>query len=246
MSLHAIALALGASLPLLPAAAAAPPSAPPERVRHYIVAAFERLRVEGPYTVELVAGAPRAEAEGDVAALDRLAIRVDAGTLIVSGGVPSWDARHATAGGGAKVRVRLATPALRAVRVAGNAVVRVTRLEGADTSVSLAGDGRVAISGIDAQTIAATLSGGGAIALAGRAMRARITNAGSGTVDAGALAIGEARLATQDRGGIRATVRYRAQLIAGGAGVIEVLGTPECRISGPGPVRCDGPGGRRD
>lgn len=231
---------------MAPAAAANPAAAPSERVRHYIVAAFERLRVEGPYTVELVAGAPRAEAEGDVAALDRLVVRVDAGTLIVSGGVPSWDARHAAKGGGARVRVRLATPALRAVRVAGDAVVRVTGLEGADTSVSLAGDGRVAIGGIAVETIAATLSGGGTIALAGRAMHARVTNAGSGTIDAGELATGEARLATQDRGGIRATVRYRAQILAGGAGLIDVLGTPECRISGPGPVRCDGPGGRRD
>ena len=158
MSSRAIALLLGVLLPMAPAAAANAEAVPSERVRHYIVAAFERLRVEGPYTVELVAGAPRAEAEGDVAALDRLVVRVDAGTLIVSGGVPSWDARHAAKGGGARVHVRLATPALRAVRVAGDAVVRVTGLEGTDASVSLAGDGRVAIGGIAVETMVASMA----------------------------------------------------------------------------------------
>ena len=60
MSSRAIALLLGVLLPMAPAAAANAEAVPSERVRHYIVAAFERLRVEGPYTVELVAGAPRA------------------------------------------------------------------------------------------------------------------------------------------------------------------------------------------
>ncbi|MEI9850479.1 MAG: DUF2807 domain-containing protein [Sphingomonas sp.] len=75
-------------LPLLLLAGAARPA--DERV--FMVTGFDRVRVDGPFDVEIRAGlSPRASATGDTRALARLSVRVEGGTLIVGTGSRGWD-----------------------------------------------------------------------------------------------------------------------------------------------------------
>ncbi|MEI9850480.1 MAG: DUF2807 domain-containing protein [Sphingomonas sp.] len=84
------------------------------------------------------------------------------------------------------------------------------------------------------------LTGTGAVTLAGRTMRARIRSNGAGGVDGGGLDTGDAVVVAESAGDTRLAVRYTARVMALGGGTVRILGKPECRISGPGPVECAG------
>lgn len=74
-----------ALVPLLLLGTAAAPA--DERV--VMVTGFDRLRIDGPFAVEVVPGAPGVTLTGERAALDRVGVRVEAGTLIVNAGTQS-------------------------------------------------------------------------------------------------------------------------------------------------------------
>ncbi|MDF7776467.1 DUF2807 domain-containing protein, partial [Sphingomonas sp. AOB5] len=69
---------------------------------------------------------------------------------------------------------------------------------------------------------------------------ARVRSNGAGGIDGGKLTAGDATLLWESAGGLRIGVRYTTQIFAMGLGPVEVIGTPECRISGNGPVSCQG------
>ena len=59
--------------------------------RNFGVTSFTRVRLDGPYRVQLATGvAPFASASGSPAALDRVAIDVEGSTLIVHPNRSSW------------------------------------------------------------------------------------------------------------------------------------------------------------
>ena len=212
-----------ARLPLLTLAAAAPADE-----RSYLVTSFERLRVEGPVEVEMVAGSPAASASGERRALDALEVRVEAGTMTVRSnnewqGVP---------------RVRVATPALRAVLINGGGRARVAAVRGNRVDLSVSGAGSLDVADVAAGDLVVTLTGTGAINLAGKAERARVQSYGTGSVEAARLTAGEATLVSQSSGNIEMAARYLARATAFGTGAIRVSGSPECKVAGPGPVTC--------
>ena len=53
----------------------------PDDARRYMVTGFDRIRVNGPFAVEVVPGSPTASAEGDPLTLDRLSVRVEGSTM---------------------------------------------------------------------------------------------------------------------------------------------------------------------
>jgi hypothetical protein len=65
--------------------------AAPASQRNYSVTSFDRIRVDGPYQVQLQTNvAPYARAKGSQAALDGVSIAVEGRTLIVRAGGGSW------------------------------------------------------------------------------------------------------------------------------------------------------------
>lgn len=212
-----------ALLPLLTLAAAAP-----AEERRFLVTSFERLRIEGPVEVEMTQGSPAASASGERGALDSLEVRVEAGTMTVR----ATNERHGIA------RVRVATPALRAVLVNGGGRAHIAAVRGNRVDLSVSGAGSLDAAGVAAGDLVVTLTGTGAVTLAGKAERARVQSYGTGSVDAAKLTAGEATLVSQSSGNVEMTVRYLARATAFGTGAIRVKGTPECRASGPGPISC--------
>lgn len=213
-------------------------AAPPAQDKTFLVAGFDRLRVDGPFQVKVATGPTRAAASGDAQALQRLQVRVDGGTLVVSAGTDGWG--RATGPAVVPPKITLSTPTLRTVLVNGGGQVRVAGMKGARIDLGLNGDGSLGVSGLDAADLGVTLTGTGTMTLAGKARRVRVRSNGAGSIDGAALQSGDAVLLSESSGGMRIGVRYTAQVFAMGLGSVEIDGKPECRISGGGPVRCDG------
>ncbi|MET0309190.1 MAG: DUF2807 domain-containing protein [Sphingomonas sp.] len=217
-----------ALFPLLLLTAASAPSE-----RSFIVGSFERLRVDGPFDVAVVAGSPNASASGEPRALDQISIRVEGSTLFVSTGALTAGQQRTAA-----PRITIAVPALRAVLVNGGGRVRIAEMRGPRVDMALNGGGSLDVGAVQADEAVVSLTGTGAISLGGKAGQARLRSYGAGSIDAGGLSANEATVASQGSGDIRLGVRYTAQIMAMGAGRIGILGAPECRVSGPGPVDC--------
>jgi hypothetical protein len=214
-------------------------AAAPGEDRSYMVTSFDRLRVDGPFQVEVRSGSsPQARAEGERAALERLDLHVEGTTLVVSAKADGW--RLPTGETPSVPQVSVTIPALRTVLVNGGGRVRIARMAGDRVDLGLNGAGVIAVDAIDAGAVNATLTGTGAITLAGKSLRARLRSNGAGTIDAGALTTGEGTVIAETAGQTRLGARYKVRVFALGSGGVEIVGTPECVISGPGPVTCPG------
>ena len=217
--------------PLLLLGAAAPGD---ERV--VMVTGFDRLRIDGPFAVEVAPGSPGVTLTGDRAALDRVGVRVEAGTLIVNAGTQSWESAAGKAASGARIRVTV--PGLRVVQTNGGALLKIAEMRGNRLDVSLNGAGRIDIGKVDARDLSVTLAGTGTVALAGNALHTRVRLYGTSSLDAAALTTADALLVSGSGGALVMNVRYNAQISATSSGVIRVLGSAKCQVIGQGPVEC--------
>jgi hypothetical protein len=212
-------------------------SASPQE-KTFLVTGFERVRVDGPFTVEIVQGPSRAIASGDPKLLERLDIHVDGTTLVVGAGAEGWNLARGEAVG--SPRITLTTPALRGLLVNGGGQVRVQDMRGARVDVAVSGGGSIEVDALQADDLNLTLTGTGTITVAGTSRRARIRSNGAGSIDAANLQAGDATIVSESSGEMTVGVRYTVRVFALGLGRVGIGGTPSCTISGPGPVECKG------
>ncbi len=210
----------------------------PQDERAYMFTGFDRLRVDGPFTVDVETGSPGATATGDPRALDRLSLRVEGGTLVVNTGTTGWELRAGESAAGTKIRIR--TTSLRSVLVNGGANVHIAEMRVPRVDIALNGGGAIHVDRVQADDTNVSLIGTGAITLGGATLKGRVRAHGAGSVDASALTANEATLISETSGEVRMKVRYTARVMALGAGLVGVTGQPECTVSGPGPVECEG------
>lgn len=218
--------------PLLLTAAYAP------QQKTYLVSGFERVRVDGPYRVDIVRGPFSANADGDAGALDQLDVHADGSTLVVGAGTRGWETR-----GGASValpHVTLSTPLLSAVTVNGGATVRIAEMRAPRATLAVNGPGAITITGFDADELSATMIGAGTVTISGAARHVRVRSNGASSFDGSGLSANDAVLISESSGTMRLGVRYTAQVMALGIGTVHLDGAPECTISGSGPVECAG------
>ncbi|WP_448658635.1 GIN domain-containing protein [Sphingomonas sp. CJ99] len=243
------ALLLALSLPLLPAAAshavAAPQAGGPVLERRVVLSGFDRLRVDGPWRVEVSTGtSPGAVVTGTRQAMETVQVRQEGGVLIVS---PMRDARggwpdDALSGDGPVIRVTV--PTLDGATVIGAGSVAIDRIGGARVQLVVNGPGTMAVGAVEADQLQATVIGTGRITMAGTARSARILSNGGGSIGGFPLVADEARVRSESSGTIELTARYRADVSGLGLGSVTIGGNPECRVTGPAPIRC-GKGGER-
>lgn len=211
-------------------------AAPPAEEKRFMVTGFDRVRVDGPFQVEIVAGSPAATASGDPRALDHVVVRVTGSTLVVNTGTIGWELRKAEFPGSARIRVSL--PVLRGVTINGGAHVDVAGMRGDRIDLGLNGGGALTVRDLSAQELFVTLTGSGQMTLAGTAVRARVRSWGTGAVMADGLSAETAVLIGESSGPLRMQVRSAAQIISRGQGAVTVLGDAKCRVTGSGPVEC--------
>ncbi len=205
--------------------------------RRFMLSGFERIRVEGPFEVEVTTGtSASAVASGDARALDSVNIRVDGRTLVVAPGVNGWGGYPGTARGVARVRV--STPVLRGVVVIGGATVKIDRMAGQRVDVALSGSGSLSVATIAADRLDAALIGTGSVTLAGSALQARFQSNGAGAFAADALLARALTVNSQSAGDSRFSARDTATISATGRGAVRVSGSPSCIVNGTAPVEC--------
>ena len=205
--------------------------------RSFMLTNFERIRVEGPFDVTVTTGgATGARASGDRRALDRMNLRVDGSTLVISAGTSNSDGWQGSAQSPTVVRVTV--PRLRGALVNGGGRLNVAAMAGQRVDLGVNGSGTLAVTAVTADQLTASLTGTGTITLTGKAGRATYSSYGAGTIDAAGLAANDITVRADSSGDSSYAARFTAQVYATGIGTVRVAGKMKCIASGSGPVAC--------
>jgi hypothetical protein len=213
--------------------------------RRFMLTDFERIRVDGPFRVEVTTGLPAgASVSGDSRASGRVDLRVDGGILVVAPSSSGWDGWKES--GGEQLVIRVKARALHGARVNGGGALTVDRMAGARIDLGVNGSGRLTVGSVSGDQLVATLSGSGTLTLSGGSVqRARFLTAGAGSVDAAGASASELVVQSQSSGDSRYHARLTAGVASLGSGTVRVEGPAVCRLSGTGPSSCAGKMERR-
>lgn len=208
--------------------------------RPVFVSSFDRLRVDGPFKVTVVAGrSPAARISGDARQLDAVEVMLDGTTLVIRPKPDRWQEQPRSPAA-APVTVTLATPGIASIAVIGGGEVTVAGRRSTRLDLSVTGAGTIALTGADADQANATVIGNGRIALAGRAAKTRLLVNGAGRIEAAALDAGELTVRVDGPGETLARARFTATVTNTGLGHVAIAGTPRCVVKSDvgGPVTC--------
>ena len=229
---------------LLLAALLAAPGSASAADRSVGIGSFDRVRIDGPFIVTVVTGqSPGARISGDRDVIADVEVRSDGGTVFVRRTINGTWGEHGTATATMPVTVTLTTPMLSSVQVLGSAKVGITRMTAPRVDLSLAGPGSIAVDAADTADLRMQLIGTGTLAIGGKAVAARMTSNGSGTIDAAKLEANDLLVGLDGLGQISARARYSARITSGGLGTVTVTGHPKCFVKAiaGAPVTCGDP-----
>lgn len=234
-----IALLPLALLPLLAIGAA-----PPPEERRVMLTGFDRIRIDGPFRVQVVSDRPAAATlSGERRAIEGVSVRNVGNTLVIGASTATFDGWRDKSGG---ATITIATRSLRAASVNGGGSLDIDQMRGQRIELTLNGGGALSVGTVTADHLATTLTGTGAVRIAGGTARnARFLTYGAGSIDASGMVASDLTVHAQSAGEGNFTARYTANITALGAGSVQVAGDAACRISGPGPVRCEGKASQR-
>lgn len=205
--------------------------------RNFGITGFERIRVDGPYTVRLATGvAPFAKASGDAAALDRVAIDIEGRTLIVRPSQSSWGGSSAR--GAEAVEITLGTHELTAAWLNGSGALGIDKVKGLSFELSVAGSGLAKVDQADIDQLKLSMAGTGGASISGKAGQARIAVSGMASLDATGLATKDATIVVNGPSTVRAAVSNSAKVDGDGPATVTLIGKPACtvRVSGSATV----------
>jgi hypothetical protein len=224
----------------LPLALLAVGAAPAPAERRFMLTDFDRIRLSGPFAVEVTTGGPPgASVTGDRRATDRIELRVDGGLLVIAPSTIGYDGWREERDG--QLVVKVSGRQLRGARINGGGRIAVDRMVGQRIELGLAGSGQLDVGSVTGDQMVATLTGTGAIKLNGGKVRsARFISQGAGSIDATGTSIGDLSVQSQSSGDSRFTASLTAAISALGTGAVRVAGNAVCRMAGPGPMSCAG------
>jgi Putative auto-transporter adhesin, head GIN domain len=210
--------------------------------RGYTLTSFDKIQVEGPYSVTVVTGgSTSARATGSNEAIERISVSVISRTLVIRGFKSGWGGWPGATTG--PIKIRVTTQMLQSASLSGSGSLSVSKMRGPRLSLSLYGSGNLAVGAVESDRLAVTLSGAGSINVAGRSLIANVSTSGSGTVSADVLAVTDLTLTTQSSGIVTIGARRTAKINASGSGSVAIIGDPACSVeqSGSGTVACGRP-----
>lgn len=200
---------------------------------------FDRLRVEGGFTVEVRSGtATSAKVIGTQAAIDVTNVEVQGRQLNIRRNRSSWGGYPGQVPPAATIRITV--PLLSYVWVSGPAKVSVERLKGQRVAASLEGSGSLSIANITADRVELSTFGSGTLTVAGTIGTLTAVARGGGIFDAGKLVAADAKLTSESTGDVMLWVKRAVNVTMTGPGTVTVLGKPACTVknTGSGTVKC--------
>lgn len=232
------AFILPLSLPLLLCSAA---SAAPTLQRNYSVVDFDRIRVIGPFIVDLETGKPpSARGSGEAASLDRVNVSVLGRVLVIKANTSAWGGWPGKTVSPARIRVTV--PNLRGALLEGAGALRINKMRAARIDLGLSGAGVLSVAGIDTDRLDVNLIGSGSAQLSGFARIANFAAEGSATIAALPLKVTDLVINWRGSANADATAVRTAKIVSAGAGNVTVIGKPACTVAetGAGSVTCGG------
>ncbi len=223
---------------ILPLALLAIGAAPAPEERRVLLTGFERIRVDGPFEVRVTDGPPSATITGDRRAIDRVSVRNQSNVLVVGVNIENsegWRGKENMA------TITVTVPRLRAAQINGGGKLTIESITGQRVDLGINGAGSLTVGRLTADQLVATLTGTGLLKLdAGKALNARVTTYGAGSVDATGVVANDLTVNSQSAGDSRFTARFTANISSLGTGAVRVEGNATCRLAGPGPASCAG------
>lgn len=198
------------------------------------VGAFSKVELAGSYKVVVaVGGAQAVRAEGDEAALERLEVRVEGGTLHVGAKPGNWrDRGNAT--------VYVTAPSLDSAAVAGSGDMEVGPFRSAQFSGAVAGSGNLTLARLESDRAQLNIAGSGNLRAEGRAGQVALQAAGSGEGRLAGFEAENATVSVSGSGNVQLRATRRAEVRAVGSGDVVVTGGAQCAVTsmGSGEVHC--------
>ena len=227
-----LALLVLASLPR-PVGAATPAT------RNYSVTSFDRIRIDGPYKVELKTNvAPFARATGVPLSLDGLSVAVEGRTLIVRQGSGGWGGYSGEARG--PVKIEVGTPDLRTVWINGAGALTIDRVRGFSFDLAIQGPGRLQVDRLEVDQLKAGISGAGSARLSGSVAKLTATVRGTSAFEGEQLRVKDAVIGAEGPSVVRANVSNSAKVDALGLASISLQGNPSCIVNAKGSAEVAG------
>jgi hypothetical protein len=201
--------------------------------RNFSVTSFDRVRIDGPYKVELKTGVPPfAVARGSAAALDRVSLSVEGRTLIVRTNPGSWGGYPGQASG--PVTVAVGTHDLAQAWVNGSGTLHIDGVRGLSFDLALQGSGSATISDVAVDLLKVGISGAGHATVAGKAAKLTAMVRGTSTLDAGELGTKDALVGAEGPSDVRFVADATARIDARGTSSVTVGGKPSCTVKAEG------------
>ncbi|WP_447727448.1 GIN domain-containing protein [Sphingomonas koreensis] len=223
---------------LIPLALLAAGSAPAPEERRVLLTGFDRIRIDGPFEVRVVAGPPSATVSGDRRAVERVSIRNQGGVLVVGVSIATWEGWRDKEGLAA---ITVAVPRLRAANINGGGKLDIANIAGQRVDLGVNGAGSLTVRNLAADQLVTTLTGTGIVRVdAGSVRTARFMSYGAGSIEAAGLAVNDLTVHSQSAGDSRFSARFTANVSTLGTGSVRVEGNAACRLAGPGPASCAG------
>lgn len=211
-------------------AVAAPVSA---AERNYTVTDFNRIRIDGPYSVQLTTGvSPFAKASGSQSALDAISIDVQGQTLIVRKNLSGWGGYPGEAPG--PVQISIGTHDLFKIWLNGAGSLKVNAARGQSLDVSVAGSGSVSVDQLKVDTLNVVLVGTGSAVLGGTANALRAMVSGTSALGAHALTVKDATIGADGPAMVKLTATNTAKVDAQGTATVDLAGKPSCTVAASG------------
>lgn len=205
--------------------------------RNFGIEGFTKVRIDGPYKVQLTSGVPPfAKAEGSQAALDKVSVEIIGNTLVIHPDRSSWGGYPGEDVG--PVVISLGTHELSAAWVNGSGSVAIDQVKGLTFDVSVQGSGAASIEHADVDQLRVAVGGTGNVKIAGNAGKTTAILRGMASFDASQLKSKDAVLSADGTATVRAAVSNSAKIDGSGPATFELSGAPACtaRLSGSATV----------
>ena len=207
--------------------------------RNFGVSGFDRVRIDGPFKVQLKTGvAPFGIASGSAAALDSVAIDMQGRTLVVRSSRTSWGGYPGDAKG--PVEISIGTHELTAAYLNGAGSLAIDKVRGLSFDLSVQGAGSARISSVAVDQLKVSIAGTATTSLAGSAPKLTAMVRGISTLDASGLVAKDATIGAQGPATVKATVTGTAKVDAMGAAAVGLAGRPACTVKAVGSATVTG------
>jgi Putative auto-transporter adhesin, head GIN domain len=213
--------------------------------RNFSVSNFDRIRVIGPYVVDLETGKPpSAKAIGSPQSQDRVSITQVGEMLIIRTNSAAWSGVQGKKYGTA--RLKITVPMLKSASVEGNGILNITAIKGQRVQLGITGSGMLSVAKVQADLLDVSLAGDGTAALSGTAQKAIIYGRGNASLKGALLKAKSVELTWQSAGNAEIEAVTLAKINSTGSGNVTVTGARvACTVdaAGAGDVMCNGASG---